>query len=64
MRLPRPAQIGWEAVKANAVPMVALWMVAAALVFGYYLVPGPVGTGPGPVGVVVLVGNVAILAGY
>ena len=32
--------IGWESAKANAVPMVVLWMASVALVFGYYFVPG------------------------
>ena len=32
-------RIGLAAVKANAVPMVALWMLSVALVAGYYLSP-------------------------
>ena len=32
-------RIGWESVKANAVPMVVLWVLAGALVVGYYFVP-------------------------
>ena len=31
---------GWRAAKANAVPMVVLWCLAAATVAAYYLVPG------------------------
>ena len=31
-----PLAIGWAAAKANAVPMVVLWAVSAALVAGYY----------------------------
>ena len=34
-----PLRVGWESVKANAVPMVVLWTLAGALVFGYYSVP-------------------------
>ena len=33
-------RIGWAAAKANAVPMVVLWCLAAATVAAYYLVPG------------------------
>jgi len=33
-------RIGWAAAKANAVPMVVLWCLAAAMVAAYYLVPG------------------------
>ena len=33
-------RIGWAAAKANAVPMVVLWGLAAATVAAYYLVPG------------------------
>ena len=36
-------RIGWDSVRANVVPMVVLWAVAAVLVFGYYLVPGVAG---------------------
>ena len=36
-------RLGWDSVRANAVPMVVLWAVAAVLVFGYYLVPGVAG---------------------
>ena len=43
MRLPTPVRIGLESVRANVVPMVVLWTVTAALVFGYYLVPGVAG---------------------
>ena len=35
-----PLKIGWESAKANAVPMVILWAVAACLIVGYYCVPG------------------------
>jgi len=35
-----PLKIGWESVKANALPMVLLWALAAATVLGYYFVPG------------------------
>lgn len=34
-----PWRIGWAAVKANRLPMVALWIVAATLVTGYYYLP-------------------------
>lgn len=34
-----PFRIGWESVKANAVPMVVLWGLAVALTIGYYSVP-------------------------
>ena len=40
MRVPTPVRIGWESLKANAVPMIVLWTMAAALVGGYFLVPG------------------------
>ena len=40
MRQRGPVRIGWESVKANAVPMVVLWTMAGALVAAYYLVPG------------------------
>ena len=39
MRVPGTVRIGWESVRANAVPMVVLWMMAAVLVVGYYFVP-------------------------
>ena len=29
-----PLRIGWESAKANAVPMVVLWTVAACLIVG------------------------------
>ena len=32
-------RIGWESVKANAVPMVVLWLLAALTVLVYYRVP-------------------------
>ena len=35
-----PFRIGLSAAKANVLPMTVLWTVAAALVLGYYLVPG------------------------
>lgn len=35
-----PFRIGWESAKANAVPMVVLWLFAVGLVVGYYFVPG------------------------
>lgn len=35
-----PWGIGWESVKANALPAVVLWSLAAALVAAYYAVPG------------------------
>ena len=38
-----PFRIGWNSARANAVPMVVLWTVAAMLVVGYYLVPGVAG---------------------
>lgn len=34
------SRIGLASVKANLVPMVVLWALAATLVVGYYLVPG------------------------
>ena len=36
MRLPGSVRIGWESVKANAVPALVLWTMAGALVAGYY----------------------------
>ncbi|MBQ0031817.1 MAG: hypothetical protein KBT68_03335, partial [bacterium] len=36
MRLPGPVRIGLESVKANAVPMVVLWGLAALTVLAYY----------------------------
>jgi len=39
MRLPVAVRIGWESAKANAVPMVVLWMMATLLVVGYYHLP-------------------------
>lgn len=35
-----PFAIGWKSVRANAVPMIALWMIALIVVLSYYLVPG------------------------
>ena len=35
-------QIGWQAAKANAMPMAVLWAVAVGLAIGYYRVPGVV----------------------
>lgn len=35
-----PFRVGWEAAKANRLPMAVLWAFAAALVLGYYLAPG------------------------
>ena len=43
MRLPRPVRIGWESVKANAVPMVVLWLLAVLLAVLYYASPKVVG---------------------
>ena len=40
MRFPGPVRVGWESVKANAVPMVVLWAMAGTMVAAYYLVPG------------------------
>ena len=40
MRLSEPFRIGWKSVRANAVPMVVLWLLAALTVIGYYFVPG------------------------
>ena len=34
-----PWRVGWESVKANWLPMVVLWLLAAALVAGYTYVP-------------------------
>ena len=34
-----PWRVGWESVKANWLPMVVLWLLAAALVAGYPYVP-------------------------
>ncbi len=39
MKLPRPVRIGWESVKANAVPMVVLWALAVLLAALYYASP-------------------------
>lgn len=39
MRLPRPLRIGWASVRANAVPMAVLWMLAALTVLAFYRVP-------------------------
>ena len=33
-------RIGWASAKANAVPMVVLWCLAATTVAAYSLVPG------------------------
>jgi len=38
--LKSPWRIGWESVKANAVPMVVLWIITAATLLAYYFVPG------------------------
>lgn len=40
MRLSEPFRVGWESVRANAVPMAVLWTLAALTVIGYYFVPG------------------------
>lgn len=40
MNVPESVRIGWRAAKANAVPMVVLWILAVALVVGHYFVPG------------------------
>ena len=34
-----PLRIAWESAKANWLPMIVLWIVAVALVAGYYNVP-------------------------
>lgn len=39
MRLPTPVQIGLESVKATAVPMVVLWVLAVLMVVSFYRVP-------------------------
>ena len=39
MRLPEPVRIGWTSVKANAVPMVVLWLLAAGTALAFYRVP-------------------------
>ena len=39
MGLPRPVRIGFESVKANAVPRVALWALAVLIVLVFYRVP-------------------------
>ena len=39
MKLMGPVRIGWAAMRANAVPMVVLWVLAAALAIGYYWIP-------------------------
>ena len=36
----KPLRVALASVKANAVPMVALWGLSVAAVFAYYLVPG------------------------
>lgn len=36
MRLSGPVRIGWESVKANAVPAAVLWSLAGTLVAAYY----------------------------
>ena len=33
-------RIGWRSVRANAVPMVVLWLLAAFVVFVFYCIPG------------------------
>ena len=40
MRVPGPVRIGWESVKANVVPMIVLWLLAAGTVLAYYFIPG------------------------
>ena len=32
-------RLGWGSVRANAVPMVALWLMSVGMVTGYYLLP-------------------------
>ena len=39
MRLPAPVRIGVESVKANAVPMVVLWVLAVLMVLAFYHAP-------------------------
>ena len=39
-KLMGPLRIGYESAKANLVPMVVLWLVAAATSVGYYALPG------------------------
>ena len=39
MRLPGPVRIGWESVRANAVPMVVLWLLAVLMIAVYSFVP-------------------------
>ena len=39
MKLPTPVWIGWESVKANAVPMVVLWLLAVLMIAVYSFVP-------------------------
>lgn len=39
MELKSPLQIGWASVKANAVPMFVLWLMAVASVLSYYFLP-------------------------
>ena len=38
-----PFRIGWNSARANAVPMVVLWAMAALLATGYYFIPGVAG---------------------
>ena len=39
LRCNSPWRVGWEAVKKNRLPMVALWVVSVALVLAYYTLP-------------------------
>ena len=39
MRLPGAVKVGWDSMRANAVPMAVLWGLAGAAVGLYYLVP-------------------------
>ena len=39
-RVEGPFRIGWKSVKANRVPMLVLWTLAASLAVAYYRLPG------------------------
>lgn len=39
MKLAQPLRLGFESARANLVPMVVLWSLAAATVLSYYSIP-------------------------
>ena len=39
MKLNAYTKVGWEAAKANRMPMLVLWILATASVIGYYTIP-------------------------